>query len=68
MESWLGGFISAMNAFSAINGHGPDVTSGTDLDGIFRWMDNYCAAHPLEQVSGAAESLIVELDKRKAKP
>jgi len=66
METWVQGYLSAFNALSAVNGHGADLAAGTDDDGIFRWIDNYCANHPLSQLSSAAAELIAELDRRAA--
>lgn len=66
METWVQGYLSAFNALSAVNGHGADLAAGTDDDGVFRWIDNYCATHPLDPLSSAAAELIAELDRRAA--
>jgi hypothetical protein len=63
MEAWVEGYISALNAISAINGHGPDMARG-DIDGAIGWLDNYCASHPLDQLSTATMALVQELDRR----
>lgn len=62
-QAWLGGFFSGMNlAEQRTIG---DLVAGTDFDGLAGWIDNYCAANPLETVFTAAEALAVELLKRK---
>ena len=40
---WVRGFISAFNTYRSPTGN---VTAGTDMDGVYAWIDNYCAAHP----------------------
>lgn len=55
--SWLGGFITGMNASLRFG----DITQGRDFPGMSAWVDNYCAGHPLENVLGASENLVVEL-------
>jgi hypothetical protein len=61
---WVRGFISAFNFYQSAKG---DVTAGTDMDGIYAWIDNYCANHPLERVDQATIALINELSQRGAK-
>lgn len=36
----------------------------TDRDGVSASVDNYCAAHPLDTMSKAAEALVVQLAKQ----
>jgi hypothetical protein len=61
---WLGGFVSGLNyAYRATYGN---ITDGTDVNGIDGWVDNYCAAHPLDMVGQAAIALGAELRGRKA--
>ena len=38
-----------------------NLAEGTDADGVFAWIDNYCSAHPLETIYSAAEALVVTL-------
>jgi hypothetical protein len=38
---------------------------GVDAKGLFGWIDNYCAGHPLDTVADAAFALISELQRRK---
>jgi hypothetical protein len=54
------GYITAYNEWAF---QGPDVTGGTDADGVFAWMDNYCALHPLDSVAVAIRRLITTLDR-----
>lgn len=52
-EQWLLGYISGV---AVGNGH-PDVfnpLSGTDLDGVWAWVDNYCRTNPLRLLVEAA--------------
>lgn len=62
-QSWLGGFISGVNLGGA-RAYG-NLTDGTDMRGLTAWMDNYCAAHPLDAVGVAASNLAAELLTRK---
>jgi hypothetical protein len=57
---WVDGFISAFNFYQATV---EDVIQRTDIDGVYAWIDNYCAAHPLDQISTATIELIEELSK-----
>src|SRR5689334_19748197 len=57
-HQWVLAFISAYNVYQ---GATPDVTKGTDANGLFAWMDNYCAAHPLNMIGTAVIDLIAEL-------
>ena len=58
LGDWIGGYITAYNAWSA----GPDdITKGTDLRGALAWMDDYCAKNPLETIATAASELVVTL-------
>jgi hypothetical protein len=35
-----------------------DPLNGTDREGVLAWIDNYCHAHPLEQISLAAVAFV----------
>jgi hypothetical protein len=62
-KEWLLGFLTAYNL------HGPgtnNISKGTDAGGLFAYVDNYCAAHPLEVIADAAQQLQIELSKRSA--
>jgi len=59
-QIWLVGFLSGM-----ANESEKDVLRSTDNNSIFLWMDNYCQANPLKQVSEGADLLFLELAKQK---
>jgi hypothetical protein len=61
-EAWLLGFISARNGSSQA---GFDITQDADNAGLFVWIDNYCAAHPLVLIADAAARLITYLEARR---
>ena len=52
---WVTGFISAFNYYVSRTG---DVRTTNDFDGYYAWIDNYCAAHPLDTVANATVALI----------
>jgi hypothetical protein len=60
-RQWVLGFVSAFNAYESPTG---DVTKTADTNGLFAWIDNYCAAHPLDKISTATMALISELSQR----
>lgn len=49
-DSWVTGFLSGIGSAVA----GADPLRGTDSNGVVGWIDNYCRAHPVETVAGAA--------------
>ena len=51
-ENWVLGFLTGVNAATSST-----TGSGSDAAGKFAWIDNYCRAHPLELLVGAAERL-----------
>ncbi|HYM72167.1 MAG TPA: hypothetical protein VET89_04235 [Stellaceae bacterium] len=56
MQSWLLGYITSFNAHNLTLTS--DIAAGTNADGIFAWVDDYCSAHPIDSVARAAASLI----------
>lgn len=62
LQFWLLGFVSGYNVY------GPEPTggaaAGVDSTGILAWVDQYCAANPLDSVVTAAIKLVGELDRR----
>jgi hypothetical protein len=56
LQSWVLGYISSVNANFLTSS--PDVTSGASPDALFSWIDNYCAAHPLDTLARAANALL----------
>jgi hypothetical protein len=63
LENWVEGFITGINFTRQIRGYS-DLLAGTDQNGAFAWVDNYCSAHPLDNVSDATANLVTELTKR----
>ena len=65
--AWVGGFITAINSLSA-GRESPftNITQGTDAEGLWAWIDNYCAQHPLDPFVFAAQALVGELVSRVA--
>jgi hypothetical protein len=41
-----------------------NITSGTDIEGVFAAIDNYCAGHPLDPIYGAATMVGSDLSHR----
>ena len=58
---WVAGYLTAINERVAKRSN---VASGTDPESWDLWINNYCAARPLETLSSAATSLVAELSKR----
>jgi hypothetical protein len=61
-NGWVLGYISSFNGYAL--SVDDDVSSGVDANGLISWVDNYCATHPLDTVSTAAFSLVMELRSR----
>ena len=59
-EAWLVGFLTGM----AVNS-GKDILKGTDNVSIILWVDNYCRANPLQNLTRAGDTLFEELVKQK---
>ena len=51
--SWVLGYVSATNVWAK-----RDIPSGTDVQGMAAWIDNYCAKNPLDSLEVAAEAMI----------
>jgi hypothetical protein len=66
LQSWVLGYVTSVNAnLLSVN---QDVTAGAAPDALFSWIDNYCAAHPLDSLARAASALLDSLlVKNKAK-
>jgi hypothetical protein len=50
---WLGGYFSAVNAFSLST---DNVLNSSDLTASIVWLDGYCQAHPGVRFAAAAEA------------
>ena len=61
--SWLLGYLSGLSISS-----GKDFLSGTDNATLYKWMDNYCRANPLRDLSSGGHALVIELSKKKVVP
>lgn len=55
---WVLGFVSSYNLFVWRD---QNVAKNIDSEGIAAWVDGYCAAHPLNNISDASERLIIVL-------
>jgi len=59
LQSWVLGYITSINANVLMVSQ--DVANGAHPDELFSWIDNYCAAHPLDSLARAASSLVDSL-------
>ena len=59
-ELWLLGYLSGANARAPV-----DFLVGNKSAALLSWVDNYCAANPLDDAPTAAEQLIKTLQARK---
>lgn len=59
IASWVAGYVTAINRVKA-----GSIVGRADVEAIDAWIDNYCAAHPLDDVAKATDMLVVELKKR----
>jgi hypothetical protein len=56
LQSWVLGYVTSVNAnLLSVN---RDVTDGASPDALFSWIDNYCAAHPLDSLARAAGAML----------
>lgn len=62
-KAWLLGYLSAFNRFGGETVG--NVSSGVDVAGMTEFMNNYCAAHPLDAIEEGANQLVQELRRRK---
>ena len=60
--SWMLGYVTAYGRYGW--SLSSNVAADTDNIGLVAWMDNYCAAHPLEEIEDAAHALVLELGER----
>ncbi len=64
-ESWVEGYITALNVnLPSRGGAVLNILEGGDLLGAFAWIDNYCAANPLDDLNRATFLLTDELRRR----
>ena len=55
-QEWIAGFVSATNMSNETG----DVAAGSDIQGITRWVRNYCEANPTHLVSRAVTAFVSE--------
>ena len=53
-EEWIAGFISATN----MSNQSGNVAASSDIQGVTRWVRNYCEANPTHLVSRAMASFV----------
>jgi len=59
MHTWVLGFVSG-------GGYTSDRELRiTDSGAMAAWIDQYCAAHPLDNVATAAGKLVLELERKR---
>ena len=58
---WILGFVTAYNYYTP---GVSDVAKNADNQGLAAWVDNYCAANPLNNIADASISLIRFLKAR----
>jgi hypothetical protein len=64
-ESWVLGYISAINSLYPAAQIPLDLLKGMDAEGIFVWIDNYCRDHPLDLIGNAAASAVGALKAKR---
>jgi len=60
LSNWVIGYVNGVNMRESQQ----DILLRTDPNAIVAWMDNYCGAHPLDQVWTGAFHLVKELEGR----
>jgi hypothetical protein len=63
LQSWVLGYITSVNA--NVLTVTQDVSAGMTSEGLFAWIDNYCADHPLDSIARAAGGLLDYLRTKK---
>ena len=62
IRGWIAGYLSAFNRQTPET---YDILGVTDFEAALRFVDGYCKAHPLENLTGAMESLTEDLYPRR---
>ncbi len=57
---WLGGYVSAVNAFSLKT---DNVLGSSELTKATLWVDDYCQAHPAVRFAAAADARVISGDR-----
>jgi hypothetical protein len=55
--SWISGFLSGIGY---VGEGGADPLKGMDANGVAAWVDNFCRAHPIDDIATAAEAFVRE--------
>ena len=59
LQSWVLGYLTSVNANLLTTSE--DVTTGSSAETAYAWIDNYCAAHPLDSLARATGALLDSL-------
>jgi class 3 adenylate cyclase len=62
--AWVLGYLTAASRFRPEGA--PNPLRGLHASGMEHWIDNYCAANPLDDVQTVADALADELKRRSA--
>ena len=54
-EQWGLGYLSGVGDVHVAK---LDPLQGTDADGVWAWVDNYCQGHPLDKIVWAGEAFV----------
>lgn len=60
--AWVLGFLTAASQYHVAAAG--NIAHGLDGSGVDHWIDNYCDAHPLDNIDAAASALVRELAER----
>lgn len=63
LEGWVLGYVTAANVYGDNDGL---LGTGSGSTGMLAWVDQYCAANPLDTVLTASAKLVIELKRRRA--
>lgn len=62
LEGWVLGFVSGYNMYEDPKGN---VAPSVSASGLLAWVDQYCAANPLDSLTTAGVKLVIELRNRR---
>lgn len=62
LEGWVLGFVSGYNMYADARGN---VAPGVSATALLGWVDQYCAANPLDSLMTAGLKLVLELKSRR---
>ena len=61
LEGWVLGYVTAYNQYEDSTG---GMKQGGNATALLGWLDQYCAANPLDSVVQASTKLVAELRRR----